>query len=103
LEAARQQGRRSFEASTHLGLALCNAKQAYWDKAMAHVVWGRLTLEESGLRSVENARILEETGRLALGVNERSLAKECLDGAHWHWSELQDEEGVRRVEGLLNQ
>ena len=61
---------------------------------MAHVVWGRLTLEESGLRSVENARILEGDRAARARVNERSLAKECLDGAHWHWSELQDEEGV---------
>ena len=101
LEAARAQGRRSFEASAHLGLSLCAAKEGEWDKCMAHIVWGRLTLEDSGLMSIENGRMMEQAGVLAKAADEKSLAKECLEGALWHWKELGDQRAIARVEGLL--
>jgi len=103
LEAARQQGRQAFEAVSHLGLSLSAAKQADWDKCMAHVVWARMILEESDLVVVENGRLLQKAGELAKRGREPALAKECLDGALWHWISLGDSEAQAEVERILAQ
>lgn len=103
LEAARNQGRKTFEAASHLGLGLCTAFQKNWDKCMAHVVWARMILEEADLVIVEHGRLLQRTGELALADNESSLAKECLKGALWHWVSVEDAEAVAEVERLLAQ
>ncbi|MEC7241711.1 MAG: protein kinase [Myxococcota bacterium] len=103
LEAAKQQGRRSFEASAHLGLAVCAAKESDWDKCMAHIVWGRLTLEDSGLMSAENGRLMEQAGNLARDAGEQALAHECFDGALWHWRALDDADGLLRLQGWVTQ
>jgi hypothetical protein len=103
LEAARNQGRKAYEAAAHLGLALCTANQDHWDKCMAHVIWGRMILEESDLVVVENGRLLQKTGQLAKAGKEPALAKECLDGALWHWTSLGDKDAQAEVERILAQ
>ena len=58
-------------------------------------------MEDSGLMSIENGRMMEQAGVLAKEADEKSLAKECLEGALWHWRELGDQRAIARVEGLL--
>jgi tetratricopeptide (TPR) repeat protein len=103
LEASRQQGRKAYEAASHLGLGLGTAKQGNWDKCMAHVVWARMILEEVDLVVLEHGRLLQRMGELAMAAEEQGLAKECLSGAKWHWLALDDAEAQAEVEKLLTQ
>jgi tetratricopeptide (TPR) repeat protein len=103
LEASRNQGRKAYEASSHLGLGLCTALQENWDKCMAHVVWARMILEASDLVIVEHGKLLQRTGELALADKEASLAKECFGGALWHWESLGDAQAIAEVNVLQGQ
>jgi serine/threonine protein kinase/tetratricopeptide (TPR) repeat protein len=103
LDASRQQGRKAYEAASHLGLGLGTAKQGNWDKCMAHVVWARMILEEVDLVVVEHGRLFQRVGELALAAEEQGLAKECLSGAKWHWVALEDADAQAEVERLLSQ